>query len=157
MIPIKWKVFYNLVSNAFKFTTEQGEISVSIKIIETALVEIKVKDTGTGIPADSLSHIFDRFYQVDGSNTREYEGTGIGLALTKELVELHKGKITISSKEGEGSEFTIDFPLGDLNVETEKLYKLSINSSKQKNILNDAGVSETELILTSDIQLPTPG
>ncbi len=150
------KVFYNLVSNAFKFTTEQGEISVSIKIIETALVEIKVKDTGTGIPVDSLSHIFDRFYQVDGSSTREYEGTGIGLALTKELVELHKGKITVSSKEGEGSEFTIDFPLGDLNIETEKPYKLSINSSTQKNILNDMGVSETELILTSDIQLPTP-
>ena len=87
------KVFYNLVSNAFKFTQSQGEIKVSVKILKSSKVEISIKDTGIGIPADRLSHIFNRFYQIDSSSTREHDGTGIGLALTKELVELHKGQI----------------------------------------------------------------
>ena len=120
------KVFYNLVSNAFKFTSANGEIRVNLNIINTT-VEIRVKDTGRGIAAERLSHIFDRFYQVDGSSTREHEGTGIGLALTKELIELHKGKITVNSKEGEGSEFIIQLPLGDLKTEKEQLVKLADN------------------------------
>ena len=74
---------------------------------------IKVRDTGVGIPEDELPKLFDRFYQVDSSHTREHEGTGIGLALTKELVELHRGKINVNSKEDEWTEFIITLPLGN--------------------------------------------
>jgi CheY-like chemotaxis protein len=148
------KVFYNLVSNSLKFTSPQGEISVSIKIIESAEVEIRVKDTGIGIPADRLSHIFDRFDQVDSSSTREHEGTGIGLALTKELVGLHKGRISVNSKEGEGTEFTINLPIGDFKNEKEKLIKLPINETSSEKTLDEGNISDSELIPTTDIQLP---
>ena len=103
------KVFYNLISNALKFTNTNDEIKVSLNVVNT-FVEIRIKDTGIGIPAERLPHIFDRFYQVDSSTTREHEGTGIGLALTKELIELHKGTISVNSKEGEGTEFIIILP-----------------------------------------------
>ena len=74
-------------------------------------VEISVTDTGVGIPKEKQQKIFDRFYQVDGSHTREQEGTGIGLSLTKELVELHKGKIEVESEEGKGSTFCFSLSL----------------------------------------------
>jgi two-component system, sensor histidine kinase ChiS len=105
------KVFYNLVSNALKFTPENGRITVSIGIEQDHEVVIRVIDTGIGIPKDRIEHVFDRFYQVDASSTRDYEGTGIGLALTRELVLLHKGEITASSEEGIGSVFAISLPL----------------------------------------------
>jgi hypothetical protein len=69
-----------------------------------------VDDTGIGIPSDELPRLFDRFYQVDGSQTNGHEGTGIGLAVTKELVELHKGKISVVSEPGRGSTFTVTLP-----------------------------------------------
>jgi signal transduction histidine kinase/DNA-binding response OmpR family regulator len=128
------KIFYNLLSNAFKFTAANDEINVTIKIAESSVVEISIKDTGTGIPSDRLPHIFDRFYQVDGSGTREYEGTGIGLALTKELVELHKGEIAVKSKLGGGSEFIIKLPLGDLKLDKEQLVKAPAEEFSFENI-----------------------
>ncbi|HEX9251148.1 MAG TPA: ATP-binding protein, partial [Ignavibacteriaceae bacterium] len=118
------KIICNLVSNAFKFTSENGEIILAVNIV-SGNVEIRVKDTGTGIPTESIPHIFNRFYQVDGSSTREQEGTGIGLALTKELVELHNGHISVTSKEGVGTEFIINFPLGELKVDDNHLAKQS--------------------------------
>jgi two-component system, sensor histidine kinase ChiS len=133
------KIFYNLVSNAFKFTSENGRINVSLGIEDYNQVVIRVKDTGIGIPEDRMEHVFDRFYQVDASSTREHEGTGIGLALTKELVLLHKGKITASSKEGVGSEFVISLPL-DIN-ESEKIESLEI---KKNDILFDGLDSSPE-------------
>jgi CheY-like chemotaxis protein len=81
------------------------------------LVEIQISDDGLGIPAEQISRIFDRFFQVDRSSTRNYEGTGIGLALVKELVELHRGKITVNSIDGEGSVFTLVLPVGDVKQE----------------------------------------
>ncbi|MBU1370273.1 MAG: response regulator [Bacteroidetes bacterium] len=104
------KVFYNLLSNAFKFTPENGAIKIGIGIANAHLIEIKVQDTGCGIPKDKLENIFDRFYQVDDSNTREHEGTGIGLALAKELVLLHKGKIRVNSKLNAGTQFIVTLP-----------------------------------------------
>lgn len=145
------KVFYNIVSNAFKFTPVEGEIKVSIKIIEPSLVEIRIKDSGIGIPADRLSQIFNRFYQVDSSSTREHEGTGIGLALTKELVELHKGKINVNSKEGEWTEFIITFPLGNLKIENETTSELLMNNFISDNFWGDVETSETELLSATDI------
>lgn len=141
------KVFYNLISNAFKFTSAQGEIKVSLKIIEPSKVEICVKDTGIGIPADRISHIFDRFYQIDSSSTREHEGTGIGLALTKELVELHRGKISVKSELNEGTVFIIHLPLGELKTNKELSPEKSTNYSIIGDIPED---DETELILNDE-------
>lgn len=132
------KVFYNLLSNAFKFTSENGEIKVIINL-KTGLVDICVKDTGIGIPADRLQHVFDRFYQVDNSLTREHEGTGIGLALAKELVELHNGKITVSSMEGEGTEFTVSLPTVD-KKDADKL--LETEDYSYKEIDKDFSITE---------------
>ncbi len=101
------KIFYNLVSNAFKFTPADGEIKVSLNILNNVLVEIHVKDSGKGMGKKELLHIFDRFYQADSSSTREYEGTGIGLSLTKELIVLHKGTISVNTELGKGTEFII--------------------------------------------------
>jgi len=72
---------------------------------------ITVRDSGIGIAKEHLPHVFDRFYQVDSSTTREHEGTGIGLALTKELVELHGGQIFVTSEEGFGTTFAVRLPL----------------------------------------------
>jgi len=135
------KVFYNLMSNAFKFTHGNGRITVSVGIEQNERVVIRVKDSGIGIPEESLAHIFDRFYQVDGSSTREHEGTGIGLALTRELVELHKGNITASSIENVGTEFVILLPLdhnGSGKTETVE--------SSAKDILPDQTGSTPEAL-----------
>jgi len=104
------KIFYNLMSNAFKFTNKNGGIILKIRKGQNQTVVIRIKDTGIGIPEDRIKNIFDRFYQVDTSNTREYEGTGIGLALTRELVLLHKGQICAKSEENIGTEFIISLP-----------------------------------------------
>jgi len=108
------KIVTNLLSNAFKFTGEPGEVRVHVgrNGIPSYSAEIAVTDTGIGIPPDQLDKVFDRFYQVDASQTKEQEGTGIGLALTKELVELHKGDITVTSDVGKGTTFTVRLPLG---------------------------------------------
>ncbi|MCB0841004.1 MAG: tetratricopeptide repeat-containing sensor histidine kinase, partial [Bacteroidetes bacterium] len=101
----------NLISNAIKFTPKEGIVKVSVSTVSDNQLQIQVKDTGRGIPSEKLPMIFDRFYQVDQTDTREGEGTGIGLALTKELVELMEGKITVESEVGEGSVFTVLLPI----------------------------------------------
>jgi signal transduction histidine kinase/DNA-binding response OmpR family regulator len=137
------KIFYNLISNAFNFTASKGEIEVCLNVI-CSIAEIRIKDSGIGIPSDRLPHIFDRFYQVDGSATRKHEGTGIGLALTKELIELHQGNISVTSKQGEGSEFIIQLPLGDLAVENDEFAKLQTETSLKVNGFN---ITDTEEII----------
>ncbi|MFQ5637355.1 MAG: two-component regulator propeller domain-containing protein [bacterium] len=84
-------------------------------------VEIRVEDTGDGIPADRLPHIFDRFYQVDASSTRAHEGTGIGLALVKELVQVHNGSIEVKSREGRGTTLTVCLPLGKAHLQVDEI------------------------------------
>jgi len=117
------KIITNLMSNAFKFTPAGGRITV--KVAEAALnqVEIIIRDSGIGIAKSELTKIFDRFYQVDGSHTREHEGTGIGLALTKELVELHKGQIFVDSVEGHWTEVKITLPLGRDHLRDDEIIK----------------------------------
>ncbi len=104
-------LIYNLLSNAFKFTPQGGKITILLDYFKKeghSWVRIKVSDTGIGIEEDQIEHIFDRFYQVDQNNS--YQGSGIGLALSKGIVEAFKGTISLSSETNKGSEFTIELP-----------------------------------------------
>ncbi|NET89931.1 MAG: response regulator [Kamptonema sp. SIO1D9] len=103
------QILYNLVGNAIKFT-ESGKIEVSARVNEPFLI-ISVSDPGIGIPANKLERIFTAFEQGDGSISRQYGGTGLGLAVTKELVELHGGEIKVKSTLGKGSIFSFSLPL----------------------------------------------
>ncbi|MBD2598002.1 response regulator [Nostoc spongiaeforme FACHB-130] len=100
------KVVYNLLSNAMKFTPEDGTISVTLQHHNEYCI-LQVKDTGIGIIQEQIPMLFERFRQAEGSENRSYEGSGLGLALVKELVELHGGKITVDSVYGEGTIFTL--------------------------------------------------
>ncbi|MCC6279718.1 MAG: response regulator [Saprospiraceae bacterium] len=107
-------VISNLISNALKFTPVGGKVTVycnNTSTSEQSSAAISVTDTGIGIPPESLGKIFDRFYQVDATHTRPGEGTGIGLALTKELVELMHGNISVQSEPDKGTIFTFCLPL----------------------------------------------
>ena len=104
------KIVLNLVSNAFKFTLA-GAITVRLAAADDRAV-LTVADTGSGIPADELPLIFDRFHRVEGAVGRSHEGTGIGLALVRELVGLHKGTIDVDSTPGRGTTFTVRLPAG---------------------------------------------
>ncbi len=101
----------NLLSNAIKFTPAGGDIYLGIKTEGAEKLVLSVKDTGVGISEKDLPHIFDRFYQADASHTRLGEGTGIGLALVRELVKLMGGSTAVESKVGEGSVFTVVLPV----------------------------------------------
>ncbi|MEJ2194697.1 MAG: ATP-binding protein [Ignavibacteriaceae bacterium] len=114
------KILINILSNALKFTKEGKNIFITVKCTEEN-AEIVISDEGIGIAEDRIENIFDRFYQVDGSHTREHEGTGIGLALTKELVELHYGKIEVESEEGKGTTFIVKLPLGKKHLKPEEI------------------------------------
>ncbi len=104
-------VLNNLISNALKFTPKGGKVTVTgEKTAEQTSARITVRDTGMGIPADALDKVFDRFYQVDSSHTRTGEGTGIGLALSRELAGLMGGSLTVESTVGQGSVFTFLLP-----------------------------------------------
>ena len=103
-------ILYNLLSNAFKFTPAGGQIAVSVAKTDTEWLSITVKDTGCGIPSRDLPHIFDRYYQSKNTADPSVTGTGIGLHLTKEYLQLHGGSITVNSKLGEGTTFTAFLP-----------------------------------------------
>lgn len=100
------KVVYNLLSNAMKFTPRGGEITVTVQATGQHHL-LQVSDTGIGIRADQIPHLFERFRQAEGSVSRGYEGTGLGLALVKELVELHGGRVTVESEYGRGTTFSV--------------------------------------------------
>jgi signal transduction histidine kinase/DNA-binding response OmpR family regulator len=107
------KIITNLLFNALKFTPAGGNITVSVGVSERddQYLELKVKDSGIGIPLDKQPYVFDRFYQADDSDIRRHEGSGIGLALAKELIELHQGKIEVASMPGKWTVFTCYLPL----------------------------------------------
>ncbi len=103
-------------------------ITVFINKADVISLEIIIRDTGIGISEEEIPRLFDRFYRVDSSQTKEYEGTGIGLALTKELIELHKGSIRVASKledpdlVGTGwTEFTVELPLGRKHLSDDEI------------------------------------
>ncbi|HTF19537.1 MAG TPA: ATP-binding protein, partial [Chryseolinea sp.] len=106
-------VLYNLLSNAFKFTPENGRIDfkVLVPVDNKDEIVISVSDTGPGIPLHALDHIFDRFFQVDSSSSRAFEGSGIGLSLVREIIALLKGSVVVESQNGAGATFTVRLPM----------------------------------------------
>ncbi|MBD1829757.1 ATP-binding protein [Microcoleus vaginatus GB1-A2] len=117
------QILYNLIGNAIKFT-ESGRVEISAELVTgnvqsppNSQLAITVSDTGIGIPEDKLEQIFESFEQADGSTAREYGGTGLGLTVAKQLVELHGGKIWVSSTIGVGSQFTFTLPVSESQPE----------------------------------------
>ena len=122
-------IITNLLSNALKFTPEGGKILVKVATEQATnqplttdnCLLITIKDTGPGIPAADLPHIFDRFYQAGNTQVENARGSGIGLALVKELVELHHGSISVTSEMGKGTEFVLKLPLGKGHLKPEEI------------------------------------
>jgi signal transduction histidine kinase len=104
------QILYNYVSNAIKFTPEEGRVEIRITPEGSALFRIDVEDTGVGISADDLSKLFVEFQQLDASAAKKYQGTGLGLALTKRLAEAHGGQVKVRSTPGKGSTFSVILP-----------------------------------------------
>jgi signal transduction histidine kinase/DNA-binding response OmpR family regulator len=118
----------NLISNAFKFSDAGAKVTVQINRVHAIsaqfpkeVLELRVMDTGIGISKKHLDQIFDRFYRVGSSSVKEYGGTGIGLALTKDLVELHKGTIDVTSEPGVGTSVTVRLPLGKAHLKDDQV------------------------------------
>ena len=104
------QVVYNLIDNAIKYTPEGGTVSVSLTADSRKAV-LMVRDTGIGIPAEDVAHIFDRFYRVDKARSRATGGTGLGLSIVRQMVQLHGGEITVDSATDQGSVFTVTLPV----------------------------------------------
>jgi signal transduction histidine kinase len=113
------KIVLNLLSNAFKFTFAGG-ITVSLRQHGKA-VELRVEDTGSGIPAEEMPQLFERFHRVESARGRTHEGSGIGLALVQELVKLHGGSVTAESVLGRGTTFTLSVPLGSAHLPADRI------------------------------------
>ncbi len=105
------QVFNNLISNALKFTPEGGTITVGARRTGEGMIEVTVSDTGPGIPPEDLPRLFEKFFQVKGAVQTEVHGTGIGLTVSKEIVELHGGKIWVESEVGKGTRFLFTLPV----------------------------------------------
>ena len=119
--PQMWeKIVLNLLSNAFKFTFA-GTIAVTLRPSAPGRVELVVGDSGVGIPADHLPRVFDRFHRVEDAVARSHEGSGIGLALVRDLVTLHGGEISVASQVGKGTTFTVSLPTGYAHLPAEQV------------------------------------
>jgi len=125
------QIINNLLSNAFKFTPEGGSVTVSILPLDPPLmiggegeagwVRIVVNDIGPGIPPDKLPHIFDRFYRAEEDSGNYAEGTGVGLTLVRELVKMHRGRISVESEVGKGTSFTVILPPGKDHLREDEI------------------------------------
>ena len=140
------KIINNLLSNAFKFTDVGGIVSVDIsetKNTDRGFAEISISDSGIGISDKNQSKIFDRFFQVDDSTKRNFGGSGIGLALVKELTTLHGWDISVNSKEGEGTEFLIKIPLSadDENKKHILIQNVNAKDIEIENTKAQTGIS----------------
>ena len=149
------KVLYNLLSNAFKFSDPQtGQVWIRLAAKDQS-IELEVEDNGIGIPRDQLARIFDRFTQVEGGATRRYEGSGIGLALVKEIVALHGGTIAVESDLGRGSIFTITLPRG--NVTQDHVFAVPDEEDEQTFLpLRSEGKQEDEALSPSISKMNAP-
>ena len=141
------QVLINLISNALKFT-HTGSIKITVvgkKIKNKILIRFNIEDTGVGIPADKLTTIFESFSQADASVTRKYGGTGLGLTIVKQLVELQHGTITVKSEENIGSTFVVSIPYS-LTTSKKKMVE-SISSSRE---INSKSVKGLRILLVED-------
>lgn len=105
-----YRVCQNLIVNAVKYNDEKGEVHVTLKLHKTS-IQLDIKDDGQGIPAEDIKRIFERFYRVEKSRSKEKGGTGLGLAIVKHILEGHKSKISVTSTLGKGSIFSFSLPL----------------------------------------------
>ncbi|HEV7127419.1 MAG TPA: ATP-binding protein [Ktedonobacterales bacterium] len=147
------KVVLNLLSNAFKFTLA-GTIEVRLRRAGNRgeQVALTVRDTGVGIAAAELPRLFERFHRVEGVRARTHEGSGIGLALVQELVQLHGGTIQVASAEGEGTTFTVTIPTGTAHLPSERI---QVRSARASTALGSAAyLQEAERWLPDDLALP---
>lgn len=161
------QILHNLVGNAIKFT-DSGIVEVSAQVVDNYLA-ITVSDTGIGIPKDKFDRIFESFEQADGSTARQYGGTGLGLAVTKKLVELHGGEITIASKVGVGSQFTFTLPVyqGDVqllpqtpiikDLEKVKAQALSSNADLTTKDISSIEILSTNSLKPNNGEIDIPG
>ncbi|MCD4745549.1 MAG: tetratricopeptide repeat protein [Bacteroidales bacterium] len=152
------KIIYNLLSNALKFTPEKGKVNFDLSLISKKMelpnelrkiagqiICISVNDTGPGISKEKQLHIFDRFYQVDSGYNRNFEGSGLGLSLTKELVELHKGKIIVDSKPAKGSTFTVYLPIDKNAYSIDEIAKEQEEVYDKSKYFSDIAFTETTI------------
>jgi signal transduction histidine kinase len=142
------RIMLNLFSNSLKFTSQKGRILVNIYSKDDSVV-ITVKDTGIGIPEDKLNIIFERFRQVDDSLNRNNEGSGIGLSLVKSLIEAHHGTISVLSVIGEGTEFVIQLPVGEVS---DKEYSYNNTNSKSQGMIDRISLEFSDIYSFSDIE-----
>jgi GAF domain-containing protein/class 3 adenylate cyclase len=138
------KVLYNLLSNAMKFTAAGKSITVILRPAGDHCL-IQVIDTGIGIRPDQIPHLFERFRQAEGSANRSYEGSGLGLSLVKELVELHGGKITVESTYGEGTTFSIWLQIGMVHLPSHQIIDVQAEAQPSRAEVELADL-ESELL-----------
>ncbi len=137
------KIIYNLLSNAFKFTHEGGQISLSIvEDASSGYAVILVKDTGEGIEEDNIPYIFERFYQQSNMQNSGNTGSGLGLALAKKYIEMHQGKIEVESTRGKGSSFIVKIPLGNQHIEGSDNVEIGSKSQELNRELIKASISD---------------
>lgn len=145
------KILFNLLSNAIKFTLGPGEVFVSVEIQEAGennMVEIKVKDTGIGIPPERHELIFERFFQNDLPNTIINQGSGIGLAITREFVRIHGGSVRVESEVGKGSCFVVALALKKLSRGVHEIINEPVQSAvPDQKIQTEHGSADKPLIL----------
>ncbi|MEG3859018.1 ATP-binding protein [Microcoleus sp. herbarium12] len=162
------QILYNLIGNAIKFT-ENGTVAISAELVTgnqksplNPQLAITVSDTGIGIPEEKLDLIFESFEQADGSTAREYGGTGLGLAVAKQLVELHGGRISVSSTVGAGSQFTFTLPVAESQPEfsstpprltEESRILIAAEFAPQSSIINSTILAKNNLIASEKIQI----
>ncbi|MFN8348767.1 MAG: two-component regulator propeller domain-containing protein [Spirosomataceae bacterium] len=150
------KIVSNLLSNAFKFTESGKKVTLSIHYADdNRHFVIKVRDEGIGVAQENAAKIFDRFYQIDTTQHRKYEGTGIGLALVKELAEVLKGRIQVSSQEGIGTVFEVELPIdpddqNDLPPEDTPFFAPFMVSAIQEPVSDAAQLLENILLVVDD-------
>ncbi len=126
-----YRVLMNLVSNAIKYTDE-GKIEVGFEVNEDE-VQVFVKDTGIGIPPETLNRIFERFFRVDKSRSKESGGTGLGLAIVKHILEAHNTNVSVISAVGKGSTFSFKLPIGQSTAEMEEEARLEFEKMEEDN------------------------
>lgn len=146
------KIVLNLISNAFKFTFE-GEIKVKLHSTDARAI-LQIQDTGTGIAPEHLPHLFERFYQVRGEQARTHEGSGIGLALVHELIQMQGGTIDVSSTVGQGTCFMIALPFGTDHLPNDRLQSVVGDHSTATRTLTSTTLSAASYVEETERWLP---